>query len=174
MATKKTEGEVDVFDSLESTTRPRDVAWGNWKKFENAGDKVEGYVRDAFFRAEEKTVVNGVEQTLFKAQRGITIEQKDGTLINVGIKRLPFVLSQTDNVRLGDPLRIELSELKPSATKGYSATKIFSFATKALPENAENKTVGELDAYDKSLGGSADPEGEVIANPVDHSDGIAF
>lgn len=165
MATKKTEGEADVFDSLESTTRPRDVAWGNWKKFEAVGDKVEGYVRDAFYRAADG---------LFKEQRGVTIEQKDGILINVGIKRLPFVLSQTDNVRIGDPLRIELTEMKPSATKGYNATKIFSFATKALPENATNKTVGELDAYDKSLGGSADPEGEVIANPVDHSEDIGF
>lgn len=156
MATKK---EGDVFDELESTTRPRDVAWGTWQKFEKVDDSIQGFVRDAFYRPADG---------LFKEQRGITIEKKDGTLVNVGIKRLPFVLSQTDDVRIGDPLRITLSELKPSSTKGYNATKIFTFQTKALPENAGNKTVGEMDRDDQARGGSVPPPTE--AKPSDDID----
>lgn len=133
-------------DALE---RPRDKAWSNWSKFENVGDKVQGYIRDAFFRAED-----GV----YKEQRGITLETVDGTLINVAIKRLPFILPKTDNLRMGDPLTVVLEEEKPSATKGYNATKIFSYYGKELPENAKNKTVKEMEDEDIKAGGTVGVE----------------
>ncbi len=135
-------------------TKPRDIAWGkDWAKFEAVGDKVQGYVVDVFYRA---------AQDLFKEQRGFTLKQADGEFINVAIKRLPFILSKTDDLRLGDPLTIELVELKKSDTKGFSPTKIQAFYGKNLPENAGNKTVKELEREDMERGGSFDPEGEVV------------
>ena len=128
-------------------TKPRDVAWDNWAKFEKVGDSVQGFIRDVFYREGEGD---------FKEQRGITLEQEDGTLINVGIKRVDFVLEKTNNLRLGDPLRIELEKLTPHAQKGYSPIKVFGFYGTNLPENQSNKTVKELD--DEELGIKAEEE----------------
>lgn len=126
------------FDNYEkdSLTRPRDLAWSNWAKFEKQGDKVQGFIRDAFFRDAEGQ---------YPAQRGITIEQTNGELINVGIKRRDFILAKTDHLRIGDPLTVVLDQLQPAKTKGFSATKIFGYYGKNLPENEGNPTVAELD-----------------------------
>lgn len=150
MATDKNE---DVFSNLEALTKPRDEAWSNWKSWKDSkvGDKVQGYIRDAFYRSEEGQ---------YDAQRGITIEQKDGTLINVGIKRLPFILDKTDEMRVGDPIIMELSEQKPAQTKGFSPTNIFKFYGKKLTENDGNPTVKQLDDEDRAKGGSGGPEEE--------------
>ena len=140
--------------SKDGLTKPRDIAWSkDWAKFEEVGDKFQGYIVDVFYRP---------AQELFKEQRGFTLKQADGELINVGIKRLPFILSKTDDLRLGDPLTIELVELKKSDTKGFSPTKIQAFYGKNLPENAGNKTIKELEREDMERGGSFDPDGEVV------------
>lgn len=142
----------------DTLTKPRDKAWDNWASFEKVGDSVQGYIRDVFARKAEGD---------FKDQRGITLEQPDGTLINVGIKRIEFVLDKTDNLRLGDPLTIELEKETPHQTKGYSPIKVFGFYGKNLPENAGNKTVKQLD--DEELGilakdNAAADEAEAKAN----------
>lgn len=141
------------FDSYkgDAITKPRDLAWSNWAKFERVGDKVQGYIRDAFFRPAE-----GV----FKDQRGITLEQQDGTLINVGCKRLDFVLSKTDDLHIGDPLTVVLESTSPSKTKGFSDTKIFAYYGKQLPENASNPTVKSLDEQSMKNGGAKEPSPE--------------
>lgn len=123
----------------DSLVRPYELAWENWSKFENVGDKVSGYIRDVFYRKAEGE---------FKEQRGITLEQTGGELINVAIKRLPFILEKTDNLRLGDPLTVELEKINEPRTKGYKGTKVFGFYGKNLEENLGNKTVSELDAED--------------------------
>lgn len=149
MSKEKTASGYD-FGSYQkdSLTRPRDKAWTNWAKFEKVGDKVQGFIRDVFYRA---------AQAQYQEQRCITLEQTDGTFINVSIKRLPFILAGTDNLRIGDPLTIELTELKPN--KGLSATKIVVFYGKNLPENT-GPTVAQLDAIDKLAGGTVGPESE--------------
>lgn len=126
----------------DSTTRPSSKAWGNWKKFDKVGDMVQGYIRDVFYRKAEG---------IYKDARGITLEQPDGSLVNVSIKRIDFVLGATDNLRIGDPLTVVLEEEKESG-KG-NPTKIFGYYGKNLPENAGNKTVAELDAIDRANGG---------------------
>lgn len=152
MATKDVKHD-DVFGDYkkDSLTKPRDLAWDNWAKFDKIGDKVQGYIRDAFYRPAEG---------MFKAHRGITLEQTDGTFVNVGIKRLPFVLDKTDALRLGDPLTVELIELKKSSEKGFNPTKIFGFYGRNLPENADNLTVKQLDDADQAKGGTRLPENE--------------
>jgi len=146
--------ENDFFKNYKdkSLTRPRDMGWGNWKAWGNeVGEKIEGTVVDAFYRPEE-----GV----YKEQRGLTIKQLDGTLINVGVKYLPFVLSSTDELRIGDPIVMELAEIKEPSKKGHFGAKIFSFFGENEEENKGNKTVKELTETDKKEGGSVEPEPE--------------
>lgn len=121
-------------------TKPRDLAWENFAKFENAGDTVTGILRDVFYRPAEGD---------FKEQRGFTLEKEDGTLVNVALKRDPyFAIRSTNDVRLGDLLTVELAELRASKTKGYSPTKIYKFTSGTLDENAGNQTVKELEEAD--------------------------
>lgn len=129
----------------DTLTKPRDKAWDNWKKFEKIGDKVSGYIRDVFYKPEDGD---------FAEQRGITLEQADGTLVNVAIKRISFILPRTDGLRLGDPLTVEFESEIPAQKKGHNATKVFGFYGKNLEENAGNKTVKELEAEDMANGGT--------------------
>ena len=123
-------------------TKPRDLAWENWVKWETVGQKVQGFIRDVFYRAAEGQ---------YAEQRGLTLEQANGEMINVGIKRRDFILAKTDNLRLGDPLTIEFDKEIPSKTKGYNATKSFAFYGTSLPENTGNKTVLELENEDRKI-----------------------
>lgn len=132
-------------------SKARNEAWDNWGKFENVGDKVEGYIRDVFYKKADGQ---------YQEARGITLEQPNGKLINVSIKTLPFVLTSTDDLRLGDPLCVKLTELKKSATKGFSPTKILTFYGEKLPENDGQPTVKQLYLEDKNAGGSSAPEAE--------------
>ena len=132
-------------------SRPMDAAWGNgFAEFKKVGDKVEGILRDAFYRKAEGQ---------FGEQRGFTLEQADGTLKNVAIKRAPyFAIRMTNDVRLGDLLTVELTELRASKTTGFSPTKIYTFTSGTLPENAENMSVKDLEAKDMDAEGVADAE----------------
>ena len=129
----------------DTLTKPRDKAWDNWAKFEKIGDMVQGFIRDVFFRQGEGQ---------FADQRGLTLEQPDGTLINVGIKHIDFVLAKTDNLRLNDPLTVVFEKEIPAQVKGHSATKQFAFYGKTLPENANEKTVAVLEAEDRKIAAS--------------------
>ena len=149
---EKKEGGYDFGNfQKDALTKPRDLAWDNWAGFKKVGDKVQGFIRDAFYRKAEGQ---------FKEQRGITLEQEDGELINVGIKRIDFVLNKTDSLRLGDPLTVVLEKETPSTQKGFSPTKVFAFYGTNLPENKDNKTVLELDLEDMKAGGTVPPESE--------------
>jgi hypothetical protein len=140
--------------------KPRDKAWDNWAKFEKVGDLVQGFIRDVFFRESEGD---------FSEQRGITLETVTGEFINVGIKHIDFVLAKTDNLRLNDPMTMVFEKEIPSTTKGYSAIKQFGFYGKNLPENANEKTVKELEALDRGIAleakakADADFEGTAVA-----------
>jgi hypothetical protein len=161
----------EKFDK-DALTKPRDLAWDNWKSWgDEVGDKVQGYIRDVFYRPAEGD---------FREQRGITLEQTDGTFVNVGIKRLSFVLAPTNELRLGDPLTMVLSELKPNG-KAKKPTKIFAFYGTNLPENKDNKTVAELEQEDMRLQNIAEDEDVSIdkvaaelsgtdASPVERND----
>jgi len=140
-------------------TRPRDEAWDNWKSWKDSkiGDKVEGYIVDAFFRPEEK---NEDGSTAFRAQRGITIKQENGELINLGVKYLSFVLAPTDNLRIGDPIVVELGKVLTPTKKGQNGAKVFNYFGTNLEENKDNRTVKELTDEDKLAGGTSVEEEE--------------
>lgn len=142
--------EVD-FNNLEARTKPRDLAWENWKKWNQIGDTVQGYIRDVFFREAEGD---------FDPQRGLTIEQTDGELINVAIKHLDFILTKTNDLRLGDPVKIVYEKDLPAKQKHHSPTKQFAYYGSNLPENANNKTVLDLENEDRKLVEAAAAEKE--------------
>lgn len=149
------------FDGFEkdALTKPRDKAWENWFKFDQVGAKVQGYIRDVFYRKAEGN---------FAEQRGLTLEQPDGTLVNVGIKHIDFVLAKTDSLRLNDPVTIVFEKEIPPSVKGNSPTKQFAFYGKNLPENASQKTVAQLEAEDRKIADEekarADAEFEATGN----------
>ena len=151
----------------DSLTRPRDEAWSNWKSWKGCvvGEKVQGYIADAFFRPEKDD---------FSSQRGITIKQLDGSLINVGVKDLSFILAATDNLRVGDPITIELTEIKDPVSKGKNGAKIYGYFGKNTEETVGNKTVKELDDEDRVAGGSEAPEVEGEELVADDTDKAAF
>ena len=124
------------------TDRPSSKAWSNWFKAEKPGDMVQGYIRDVFYRKPEG---------IYKEARGITLEQPDGTLINVAIKRYDFILQKTDNLRLGDPLTVVFEAELPSSKPGYNPTKQFGFYGKNLDTTVGNKTVAELENIDMGI-----------------------
>lgn len=149
--------------------RPRDKAWTNWWKARQIGDKAQGYIRDVFYRPEERDE----KGQGFDAQRGITLEQADGTFVNVGIKRYEFILAKTNGLRLGDPLTIIFEAELPNRNKAYSATKQYGFYGKNLEENKGNKTVAELELIDIGLAAKkgeesaqADKEFAAIGTPT--------
>lgn len=150
----------------DTLTRPRDKAWGNWKSWKSAavGDKVQGYIRDVFYRPEST-----VEGQAFAAQRGITLEQLDGTLVNVAIKSLPFVLAHTDSLRLGDPMTMVFEGEGEKKSKLYNAPKNYGFYGKNLPENEGNKTVKELYEEDRLAGGTSE---EDVRSESSEDDGV--
>jgi len=126
----------------DALTKPRDKAWENWFKFDEVGKKVGGYIRDVFYRPAEGN---------FSEQRGLTLEQPDGTLVNVGIKHIDFILAKTDGLRLNDPVTIVFEKELPPQVKGNSPTKQFGFYGKNLPENEGQKTVAVLEAEDRKI-----------------------
>lgn len=147
----------DEFADLEALTKPRDTAWSNWAKFEDEGDEVAGYIRDVFHRKAEGE---------FKEQRGITLEQSNGELVNVAIKRIPFILAKTDGLRLGDPLKIVFEKELTPRQKGYKGAKQFGFYGKNLEANAKNKTVNELENEDRKAHSDSDADDEDWKDPI--------
>jgi hypothetical protein len=157
MAEPKKEDHFGNYEK-DTLTKPRDKAWDNWAKFAKVGDKVQGYIRDVFFRPAEGD---------FKAQRGVTLETPKGEMVNVAIKRFSFILAKTNSLRLGDPLTVVFEEQKAPARKGVHGVKIFGFYGKNLEENKNNKTVLELDNEDRIAQGLAEEkeEGDAVVTP---------
>jgi len=135
------------FGAAKSLERPSSKAWGkDWGKFEKVGDFVQGFIRDVLHReAEGKN----------PEQRVLTLEQPNGELINVGIKYRDFVIEKTNHLRLGDPLKIVLEEERASKEAGYDPTKILGFFGENLEENADQKTVLELENIDRGIAAEA-------------------
>lgn len=109
-APKKKESE-DIFS--DENRLARDLAEG-WFKFEEVGDKVGGTIRDIFEMPER----DGMQ-----AQRCFTIEQSDGTLVNVGLKRTNYILSRTDMLQIGDMLGVKFEKEIPAKSKGHHPAK---------------------------------------------------
>jgi hypothetical protein len=111
MAKGKDAAAGDIFD--EKNRLPRDLAEG-WFKFENVGDKVGGEILDMF----ETPAQNGMP-----AQRVFTVKQSDETVINVPLKRTPYILARTDMLQVGDMLGVRFEKEIPAKVKGHHPAK---------------------------------------------------
>lgn len=110
---------TDIFD--EGNRLARDLAGDNWFKFQAVGDKVGGIVRDIF---------ENPARDQFPAQRCFTLEQEDGVLINVGLKRTNYILTRTDMLQLGDQLGVKFEKEIPPKVKGFNPAKSMVIFTK--------------------------------------------
>lgn len=110
-AAPKKAKETDIFS--DENRLARDLAEG-WFKFEEVGDKVGGTIRDIFEMPER----DGMQ-----AQRCFTVEQSDGVLVNVGLKRTNYILSRTDMLQVGDMLGVKFEKEIPAKSKGHHPAK---------------------------------------------------
>lgn len=100
----------------QSNKKPRDLAT-EWFKFKNVGAKVCGIVRDIFDKDPEGK---------YAGQRCFTLEQEDGSYINVGVKETKYNIAHVKDVVVGDTLGVEFTKEIPSKN-GLSPAKSMAF-----------------------------------------------
>ncbi len=87
----------------------------NWFKFEKIGDRVGGVVVEMFDKPAKDQ---------FPEQRCFALKQKDGSIINVGLKKTSeYLMGRTNQVRPGDTLGVEFKAEIPSKIKGNRPAK---------------------------------------------------
>lgn len=102
-------------NSLDNLFEKDNIPESSWFKFEKVGDKVAGVVEDIY----EK---EGKDD--FPDQKIFVLKTKDGSLMNVGIKKENIYLIQSTNkVRKGDILGFEFTKEIPPSKKGYNPAK---------------------------------------------------
>jgi hypothetical protein len=156
------------------TARIKDLAFGNWAKL-NVGEVLEGKVVDATMTA---------PQGLYGWQRGIVVELKDKSLkifqvncFSKAGKRLDFNLSKTDNIKIGDLIRITHTGMGKSKTPGFKDFPIYSYEFAEQSEPGA-KTILQVCDEDFKSGGSAAPEAHEeeeaagTASPVENASGM--
>lgn len=120
----------DLFDE-------KNIPESNWFKFEKVGDRVSGTVVEIFEKPEKDA---------FPAQRCYTLKQKDGSLINVGVKKTSdYLMGRTNQVTIGDDLGFEFKKEIPAKTKGHHPAKsIEVYVRKGTPTpDEEFEAVGK-------------------------------
>lgn len=104
----------------------------NWFKFEKVGDRVSGELVEVF----EKPA-----KDMYPAQRCFMLKQKDGSLVNVGIKKTSdYLMGRTNSVQPGDMVGFEFKKEVPSTKKGYAPAKsIEVYIKKGTPKTEEDE-----------------------------------
>ncbi len=142
MAKNTVAASPDIFD--ESNRLPRDLAEG-WFSFKNVGDKVGGEILDMF----ETPAKDGMP-----AQRVFTVKQADGVVINVPVKRTPYLLARTDMLQVGDMLGVRFDKEIPAKVKGHHPAKsmvVFSKLNGPRTNTAASLVVPEVKADDEDF-----------------------
>lgn len=100
----------------------------NWFKFEKVGDKVGGVL------AENPTVKKDPTGT-YGDQRVFKLIQKDGSIINVGMKLdKSYIIERTNNVRRGDWVGFMFEKEVPPSKPGYRPAKSIVPFVRLTPE----------------------------------------
>src|SRR5882757_2662545 len=116
-----TDTNDDIFD-------PSNVAESNWFAFKVVGDKVGGVMTENYRVKKDTTGVYG-------DQRVFNLLQKDGTVINVGIKLdKDNLIQRTNRLRQGDKVGFEFVKEIPATKKGYSPAKSIEVYLKLTEE----------------------------------------
>ncbi len=131
MSNKPEENEIDdLFDK-------ENIPESSWFKFDKIGKKCGGVV----VSISEKPERNGMP-----AQRVFGLKQKDGTVMNVGLKSSSdYLMGRTNGVKLGDILGVEYVKDIPPKTKGHHPAKsIEVYVKKAVAAPAVDDGFGGL------------------------------
>lgn len=122
--TKTTEEKDDLFNES-------NIPESNWFSFDKVGDRVQGEVMEVF----DKPSTNPT----FEDQRVFVLKQKDGSLINVGIKKSKdYLMGRTNGVLPGDTLGFEFKAEIPPKVKGFHPAKsIEIYVRKGAPKEEE-------------------------------------
>lgn len=108
MTTQEKDPIDDLFDK-------DNIPESNWFKFNKVGDKCGGIV---------VSIAEKPERDGKPAQRVFGLKQKDGTIINVGLKKTSdYLMGRTNQVKPGDMLGLEFTKEIPAKKKGYSPAK---------------------------------------------------
>jgi hypothetical protein len=92
------------------------------------------------------------------AQRCFTLQEKDGELTNVGLKRTSYILSRTDMLQVGDMLGVKFEREIPAKVKGHHPAKSLTIYSKLIgPRQGQSAKdlkpveapVGDADAAEK-------------------------
>lgn len=115
---KGTESE-ELFDE-------KNIPESNWFSFDKVGDRVSGEVVEMFDKPSNNPT--------FEDQRVFVLKQKDGSLINVGIKKSKdYLMGRTNAVVPGDTLGFEFKKEIPPKTKGFHPAKSLEVYVKKAP-----------------------------------------
>jgi len=123
--------EKDLFNE-------ENIPESNWFKFEKVGDKVMGEVVEVFIKKSS--------DPMFADQRVFVLKQKDGSLINVGIKiTSDYLMGRTNMVMPGDVVGFEFKKEIPPSKKGFKPAKsIEVYVRKGEPKSDAEKVFDEL------------------------------
>jgi hypothetical protein len=123
--------EKDLFNE-------ENIPESNWFKFEKVGDKVMGEVVEVFIKKST--------DAMFADQRVFVLKQKDGSLINVGIKvTSDYLMGRTNMVATGDIVGFEFKKEIPPTKKGFKPAKsIEIYLRKGEPKSDAEKVFDEL------------------------------
>ncbi len=101
--------EKDLFDE-------KNIPESNWFKFDVVGSKCMGEVLEVF--------VKKSSDPMFADQRVFVLKQKDGSLLNVGIKTTSdYLMGRTNMVMTGDIVGFEFKKEIPPTKKGFKPAK---------------------------------------------------
>lgn len=113
-------GQETIFEETNRPGRDRAEAWF---KFEHVGDKIGGTICDMFEMPERDG---------FPAQRCFTLENEEGKILNVGLKKTQYILSRTDMLQIGDKLGVKFEKEIPPKVKGFNPAKSLVIFTKLV------------------------------------------
>ena len=113
----------------------KNIPESNWFKFLKVGDKVMGEVVEVGIKESK--------DEMFSDQRVFTLKQKDGALINVGIKTTSdYLMGRTNQVKPGDYIGFEFKKEIPPTKKGFKAAKSIEVYVKKGEPKAEDPNFG--------------------------------
>jgi hypothetical protein len=116
--------EKDLFNE-------ENIPESNWFSFKTVGDKVMGEVVEVFIKKST--------DAMFADQRVFVLKQKDGSLMNVGIKvTSDYLMGRTNMVGPGDIIGFEFKKEIPPTKKGFKPAKsIELYVRKGEPKAEE-------------------------------------
>lgn len=123
-------------DDLDNIFDKENIPESSWFKFDKIGAKCAGEVVG---------IAEKPERDGMPAQRVFSLKQKDGTVINVGLKKSSdYLMGRTNAVKVGDLLGVEYKKDIPPKKRGHHPAKsIEVYVKKGVPKPEIDDEFGE-------------------------------